>query len=230
MDSKKFVCPGCGTLIQPSGRFCPECGMNLEAVDVKAQSGVTPYIKTGATKVAKVAYDMTHTGRMIGTPLGIYTGLAGPDEDGIPEPEPIPPKGPDDSGLKLIVDYCRKVLATAVGDGHDETVLYLDEKTGQYQIHVYSKPAGVTHEWHTGFAADPAAYDAVMKHIRETDLAGYDGRREAALCGGEVVVKFWLDDKFYRISTDNVPYEHHGDLDMVGRILGSFIDKEKELH
>ena len=210
MGSKKFVCPGCGTLIQPSGRFCPECGMSLEGVDPEAQSGLGKVIQSGAQKVKEIVWQAPRPAMAAGE-------------------MPRPPKGPDDSGLKLMVDYCRKVLATAVGDGHDETVLYLDEKTGSYQIHVYSRPPGATSEWHTGFAADPAVFDAVMKHIRESGLAGYDGQQGLALLGGETVVKFWLDDKFYRISTDNVPYEHHGDLDRVGQILGSYIDKEKEL-
>ena len=204
--NKTVKCPMCGADIPVGNRFCQECGtewqkMNIRKSEVKDPAPVT-------------------------VPGMMAQGICSTDQIN----EEKPPKGPSDEGLKMIVDYCRKTLATAVGDGHDETVLYLDEKTGQYQIHRYVMDPGEQGERHVGFETSSDAYDAVMKHIKKARLASYEGKRADALCGGEVVVKFLKDDKMIRISTSNVPYEHHSDLDMVGRILGSFIDKEKELH
>ena len=202
-EVKKIFCKTCGAEVQEGQKFCHECGSPLNDVG-------TATVNVPDTTVAEVP------------PIGIMPMQQDPVENY--------PKGPDDSGLKIIVDYCRKTLATAMGDGHDETVLYLDEKTGRYQIHVYSRPVGASSELHKGFAADPEVYDAVMKHIDETDLAGYEGKQGMALCGGETVVKFLKGEKMIRVTTDNVDFEHHSDLDMVGSILGSYIDKEKELH
>ena len=212
MDTeKKLFCAVCGAPVQEGQKFCHECGSPLTDANVlEAPKSDVPELGTVPP---------------IGTaqPIGVY-----PPADN--EPEENVPKGPDDSGLKMIVDYCRKTLATAMGDGHDETVLYLDEKTGQYQIHVYSLPVGARSEHHVGFAAEPAVYDEVTKYIEKVDLAGYDGKQGEAICGGEVVVKFLKGDKMIRISTDNMPYKHQNELDMVGHILGTHIDKEKELH
>ena len=194
MDKVIIVCPCCGYKLEKGPKFCPECGSPLKDAAV-AGEGSTADVPPEPVKVE-------------GPALGLFRGLMTPDGGPQPEPQPQPdfPKGPDDSGLKMIVDYCRKTLATAVGDGHDETVLYLDEKTGQYQIHRYVMNPGEQGERHVGFSASSDAYDVVMKH------------------------KFLKDDKMIRISTSNVPYKHHSDLDEVGRILGSYIDKEKELH
>lgn len=218
MDKVIIVCPCCGYKLEKGPKFCPECGSPLKDAAV-AGEGSTADVPPGPVKVE-------------GPALGLFRGLMTTDGGPQPEPQPQPdfPKGPDDSSLKMIVDYCRKTLATAVGDGHDETVLYLDEKTGQYQIHRYVMNPGEQGERHVGFSASSDAYDAVMKHIKKARLASYDGKRADALCGGEVVVKFLKDDKMIRISTSNVPYKHHSDLDEVGRILGSYIDKKKELH
>ena len=53
-----------------------------------------------------------------------------------------PKKAPDDKGLKLLVDCCSKTMGLPVSNGLDETVLYLNEQTGEYQIHTYYKMAG----------------------------------------------------------------------------------------
>ncbi len=216
MDNVIIVCPCCGYKLEKGPKFCPECGSPLKDAAV-AGDGSTAEVPSEPVKTE-------------GPAPGSFRGLMIPDDGPEPEPQPDFPKGPDDSGLKMIVDYCRKTLATAMGDGHDETVLYLDEKTGEYQIHRYIREPGETHERHLGFAASKEAYDAVMEHIGKSRLASFEGKRAAIMTGGEVVVKFLKDDKMIRISTSNVPYEHHHDLDETGRILGSYIDKEKELH
>ncbi len=133
-----------------------------------------------------------------------------------------------DSGLKMLVDCCRKVLATAVGDGHDETVLYLDEEKGQYQIHTYSKTPGQP-EYHRAYMTDEKAYLSVMDKIRENELAKLAGGRPNGLCGGEYVVKYVIEDKVTRVTTSEIPDKYFGKLYEIGSLLGSFIDTNKEI-
>ena len=212
-----ILCPCCGTSVLSGSPFCPECGTPLKDSAVKA-------LKTDAP--AFPADPNTESTESLPFPgLHFIRGIC-PDD----APEEEIPDGPDDKGLKMLVDFCRKTLATALGDGHDETVLYLNEETGEYQIHRYILDVGSRKERHHGFSADPAVYEAVMKRIGELGLLQYEGRLAAAMTGGETVVKFLHEEQMVRISTDNVPYEHFRDLDEIGMLLGSFIDPDKELH
>ena len=212
-----IVCPCCGTPVPSGSPFCPECGTPLKGPAVTEPKTETP------DSPADLNTESTESFPFQG--LHFVGGIC---PDGIPE-EDIP-DGPDDKGLKMLVDFCRKTLATALGDGHDETVLYLNEATGEYQIHRYILDVGARKERHHGFSADPAVYEAVMKRIDELELLQYEGRLAAAMTGGETVVKFLHEEQMVRISTDNVPYEHFRDLDEIGMLLGNFIDPDKELH
>ncbi|MBP5224263.1 MAG: zinc-ribbon domain-containing protein [Lachnospiraceae bacterium] len=213
-ENRKTFCPGCGTEVPEGIRFCPECGMLLEGKELLADAVPKP-------EPAVFSGPFTAGMGQGIRPVGMMPDMM-PEED-IPD-------GPDDKGLTLIVDCCRKVLATAVGDGHDEIVLYLDEKTGEYQLHRYDLPAGARKERHRGFAAGKEVFDAVTALLEETDLAQYEGRREAVITGGEYVVKFLKDGRIVRITTSNVPYEKYSLLYQVGALLSRYVDPEKELH
>ena len=193
--------PGIGMMMymQKRDKFCRECGNKLEIGD--------KFCRSCGAKVQ---------GPQMTTPLMMNANAT-------PQKNP-----PSDKGLKMLIDCCRKVLATAVGDGHDETVLYLDESNGQYQIHTYSKTPGCP-EYHRAFMTDENTYLSVMDKIRENDLINLEGSGFNGMCGGEYVVKFVIEDMVTRVSTASVPYEAMSKLYEIGALLNSFIDKEKEI-
>ena len=80
-----------------------------------------------------------------------------------------------------------------MGDLHDETVLYLDEASGEYQIHTYSNQFGGP-EIHRGYRADKEVYDQIFALIRKLGLDKCQGGRDNGMCGGEYVCKFVLDE------------------------------------
>lgn len=62
-------------------------------------------------------------------------------------------KAMSDEGLTLLVNTCRKAVATVGGDGYSEIVLYLDESTGEYWLHTYSKYVYMNEEVHASYKA-----------------------------------------------------------------------------
>ena len=212
-DQMTVRCQTCGAVQTAGSEYCSECGAVLD----RHPGSVMPEIGSG------------FPGSVAGPscfPNGVI-GIAG-GTDGFPEAD-FPP-GPDDRGLKLLVDCCRKTIATGAGDSHEETVLYLDERTGEYQIHTYVSIPGSSKERHRGFKTDKKALDAVMSYISEKDLERFSGHEGFPMAGGEYVCKYLsAEGRVIRLSTSNVPHGMHGDLYGTGILLNSFIDEKMEI-
>ena len=135
---------------------------------------------------------------------------------------------PSDEGLKMLIDCCSKKIATGLGDGHDETILYLDESTGQYQIHTYAKTPGCP-EYHRAYMSDECVYRKVLDKIYDNGLIDLSGGSSNGMTGGEYVVKFVINGLVTRVSTANIPYDKMNRLYEVGALLDSCIDRTKEI-
>lgn len=210
-----FACPYCHSIVSASAKFCCECGMLLDA----DKAAPVPVSEVPPPPAAPA-----------GTP---FKGVMSPFPGGFPgfPADSLPPGycPPSDKGLKMLLDCCSKSVATGMGDLHDETVLYLDEASGEYQIHTYSNQFGGP-EIHRGYRADKEVYDRIFALIRKLGLDKCQGGRDNGMCGGEYVCKFVLDDgRLVRLSTSNTPCTMHGDLRAVGSSLRSFIDHDREI-
>jgi hypothetical protein len=206
-ENNALICPACGASVPLKSKFCPECGQLLS--DNISQNVSLPESSVKSPDPDTVVHVM---------PLN-------PDKD---DQKKIPP-GPSDAGLKLLIDCCRKVIATGAGDSHNETVLYLDEKTGEYQIHTYFLDFGYTREYHKGFKTDKKTYEEVMNLVHRLGLLKYENKKAEQMTGAEYVCKFFHEGRIVRISTSNVPYSKHHKLTEVRKFLNSFIDKSREI-
>ena len=200
-------CSDCGSKLPEDAKFCPECGA------LRYGTPKNLNISAEAYSSMPVAFGMETPKAPISPAYGM----------GDKPPEKMP-----EVRLELLVDCCSKVLATAVGDGHDETVLFLNEDTGNYEIHTFNMQPGCP-ETHHVFLSDKTVYDKVMAKIKETGIAKYENKKERPLCGGDYVCKFRSGDRIVRISLENLPEKKYNLLYSVGSLLGSCIDPEKEI-
>lgn len=109
-----------------------------------------------------------------------------------------------DEGLTLLVNTCRKRVATVGGDGYSEIVLYLDEATGEYWLHTYSKYVYMQEEAHASYTASAKLADNVMGYIKKHDLASWKDQKGFPLCGGEFIIRFKDGDEWVRLSSANM--------------------------
>lgn len=197
-------CSQCGSKISSDAKFCPECGT--------PRYGTPRNLDIGSDSQPPAAFGME-------TPKAPQSPAFGMGD---------PPVKMKEVRMKMLVDCCRKVLATAAGDGHDETVLYLNEDTGNYEIHKYvMQPGGP--ETHLAFLSEKSVYDKLMEKIKETRIASYEDKKGVNICGGDYVIKFLSDDRIIGISLNNLPLKKQDLLYSIGSLLGSSIDPEKKI-
>ena len=198
-------CSECGSKMASDAKFCPECGA--------MRYGTPRNFVAGSDSQPPVAFGME-------TPKAPQSPAYGMGDE--------PPVKMQEVRLKLLVDCCRKILATAAGDGHDETVLFLNEDTGNYEIHKFNMQPGCP-ETHHAFLSERSVYDKVMEKIKETRIASYEDKKGVNICGGDYVIKFLSDDRIIRISLNNLPLKKQDLLYSIGSLLGSSIDPEKKI-
>lgn len=113
-------------------------------------------------------------------------------------------KALSDKGLTLLASTCQKTLGTLGGDGYSEIVLYLDETTGEYQLHTYSKYSYMKEEDHDSYTAAPELAEGVMNYIKEHDLASWKDQSGITLCGGDFIIRFKHGDEWIRLDSGNM--------------------------
>lgn len=124
---------------------------------------------------------------------------------------------------EMLVDFCRKTLATARGDGHHEMVLGITGD-GTYIIDVYDKPVGSENESHLCFRVTEQAWLDASDYIRENNLPSYEHKRGPSLCGGDFVIRFKKEDgTFCRLTSGNMPDRNVGRIEGISAILESHL-------
>ncbi|MBO2516493.1 MAG: hypothetical protein CW338_04335 [Clostridiales bacterium] len=110
----------------------------------------------------------------------------------------------------LLIDYCRRTVATVGGDGYDETVLWLypDGSTQVHHYDWYEYYEGEEH--HTWYTVDNAVIADAYALIAKYDFAGWKNRTDLlpGMCGGQVILKYLTPEgDIVRVSTDSAPEE-----------------------
>lgn len=114
-----------------------------------------------------------------------------------------------DVGLEMLIDTCKKTMATVGGDGYSEYVLYKrDEKT--YELHYYSKYEYMKSEVHYAYKSNKAIVEEAFKRIEALKLESFQNSRGDSMAGGMRIVKFKKGDKMIRITTDQLPTAKQG--------------------
>ena len=182
------TCPSCGATVA-KGKFCPECGSLLK----DAQPAPAPQTKPVVQRTF-APYGFPPPGS-----LPVVT-ILGPGE----APKQPQGKALSDEGLTLLVDACKKTLATLAGDGHNEIVLYVDEATGKYWLHTYVKDVCSQQEIHASYIASPELAQKVFAYIEEHDLASWNDRKGFPMCGGDIVLRFKHGEEYIRLDSSKL--------------------------
>ncbi|MBR0462575.1 MAG: zinc ribbon domain-containing protein [Erysipelotrichaceae bacterium] len=194
----KKYCKCCGAEVNDS-RFCPECGTPLNDDTLTDEKpDITEPEPCDGLKIAE------------------------PDDDKPKKKIPVP----EDEGYSLLVDCCRRTVATVGGDGYDELVLY--QKGDDYQIHHFSRYEYMSDTIHAAYRTTKECADKVFEAIKKEKLAKYRDYKGRPLCGGENIVKFVINDEVYRITEANLPFEKHSSLGKIRSVLSSFIDENNK--
>ncbi len=128
----------------------------------------------------------------------------------------------------MLIDTCRKTLATVGGDGYKEYVLYKrDEQT--YELHYYSKYEYMEQEEHLAYCSDKTIADEAFRKIEELKLADYENQFGEPMTGGMRIVKFRKGEKLVRITSDNLPFERQRDLYEIEKIITKTADEAHRL-
>ena len=109
----------------------------------------------------------------------------------------------DESCLELLIDSCRKTIATGCGNGHHEYVLYKNKETGEYELHYYDLQVGAKEESHGYKIVDEDVYLSLMKQIEENNLDERKDIHGFGLCGGDYICKYKKNEEYIRITTAN---------------------------
>lgn len=163
-------------------------------------------------------------GEKINWESGLGHGSLAMQQTSTPTPTPAPIQNDPEIKSEMLVDYCRKTLATGCGDSHDEMVLGLAED-GTYQIDVYRKDYN-SPETHKLYKVPEQAKIDAYAYIEEKKLLSLENIRGYGLCGGDYVVKFKKDDGTYaRITSANIQGFDMGVLTEMGTLLAGYVAK-----
>ena len=113
-------------------------------------------------------------------------------------------KAVSDKGLTMRVDVCKKTTGTVGGDGYSESVLYKNEKTGEYQVHTYSKHENMLSEAHASYTCPVETAEKILAYIKTSNLASLKNVKGHPLCGGDYIIKFLSGSELIRLDSGNL--------------------------
>lgn len=126
----------------------------------------------------------------------------------------------------LLVDYCKKTVATVGGDGYSETVLY-QNRDGSCEVHFYSKYEYDKAEKHSGYTVDPAVIEAVYKIINDNKIMQWNDKYNSfGMEGAEYVLKFRGNGgEYIRCTSEHMPDDGLSIMGSVNALLIDFVEQ-----
>lgn len=113
----------------------------------------------------------------------------------------------DSDGDKvMLIDYCKKTVATVGGDGYRETVLY-QNRDGTCEVHYYSKFVYDEVESHSGYTVDSKVIEDAYAIINRHAIVTWNDRKFGSGPDGAVyILKFRGNNGEYtRVTSNNCP-------------------------
>ena len=106
----------------------------------------------------------------------------------------------------MLIDFCKKKVATVGGNGYSETVLY-QNADGSCEVHYYSRYDGDTEETHSAYPVDRSVIEEAYGIINKNGIAGWNDKRYGPGPDGTVyILKFRADNgEYIRVTSDNMP-------------------------
>ena len=175
-ETMYVICPACGSKVFKQ-KFCTECGSFLN--DAKPAD---------AENSAPVSPVNPQVNAYVPQPLQALNGK----------------KAVSDAGLTMLVDVCKKTTGTVGGDGYSESVLYRNEKTGEYQVHTYSKYENMLSEAHASYTCPAGTAEKILAYIKTNSLASLKNVKGHPLCGGDYIIKFLSSGELIRLDSGNL--------------------------
>ena len=126
----------------------------------------------------------------------------------------------------LLVDYCKKTVATVGGDGYSETVLY-QNRDGSCEVHYYSKYEYDKAEKHSGYSVDPAVIDAAYKIINDNRMVQWNHKYDSfGMEGAEYILKFrGSGGEYIRCSSEHMPDDGLSIMGSVNALLNDYVNE-----
>lgn len=145
----------------------------------------------------------------------------------VPEPSSLKDPGTEQT---LLVDYIRRTVATAGGDGYSETVLYLNSD-GTAQVHFYSRYEPEEKEHHTAYSVDSAVIEEVYAIISDERISSWNDRKYLPGPDGAVYVLKYrtADGEYIRVSSDSMPEDGIGIIGKINTVMGSYAENGEEI-
>lgn len=133
---------------------------------------------------------------------------------------------PEDDDI-ILVDYCRKTIATVGGDGYYEIVLYYYSDT-EVKLSIYQWYEGDDEESCVNYVVPYEVVDKCYDIIKKNKLKEWNKRYDdVGIGGGVTVCKFRDDDGTYiRVSTDAMPDNGKDILSQIRQTMESYIKEE----
>ena len=130
----------------------------------------------------------------------------------------------------MLIDFCKKTVATVGGDGYSETVLY-QNRDGSCEVHYYSKYEGDTKESHSAYSVDKAVIAEAYEIINQNKIAAWNEKYNGPGMDGAIyVLKFRTNSGDYiRATSDNMPDDGIAILYSVNDCMNSFVKEDAVL-
>ncbi|MBR6518520.1 MAG: hypothetical protein IKT63_02470 [Oscillospiraceae bacterium] len=127
----------------------------------------------------------------------------------------------------MLIDYYYADKSAAGGDGYTEMVLYATDNKELLKLSVYSKEDESEDESCTEYLVPYEVAENCYKEIKKHRLDCWNGMKNAVSLDGTLIVcKYYMDGKYIRVSTEEMPENGETVLKNISDIMSGSIDTD----